>query len=279
MGGVLNPMQPAYAYDHGYDDRELEYLCDLVRQHTGIAMDETKRDLLYSRVTRRLKALDVETFSEYRKLLSSDSSGAETQQFINSITTNLTAFFRQQEQFDYLQKLLPDLAQRTTLKVWSTAASTGEEPYTIAYILGALLSSVNVRILATDIDTQVLQTAQTGVYTLDRLTNTPADFMRNAFLKGTGANEGKIRVKDELKSLVTFRPLNLLGPWPVSGPFDIVFCRSIVIYFDKPTQRQLFSRLAEVQRAGSYLFVGPSESLVKVSSDYELLGHSIYRRK
>jgi chemotaxis protein methyltransferase CheR len=264
---------------------EFERLRGLVREHTGIALSEGKRELVYGRLARRLRALKLASFADYIAVLERGDA-AELQEFTNAVTTNLTSFFREPHHFDYLaREFLPSLlahAGRTRrLRIWCCAASTGEEPYSIAMVLReaqAALSGWDVKLLATDVDSAALATGQAGIFNADRVLGLNPARVARFFEKGTGAQIGKVRANDELRQLITFRQLNLMHEWPMSGPFDAVFCRNVIIYFDKPTQCTLFERMATLQRPGDLLFLGHSENLYRVTERYELIGRTIYRR-
>lgn len=207
-------------------------------------------------------------------------------QFVNAITTNLTAFFREVHHFDYLATtLLPALLQdkvRRRLRLWSAGCSTGEEPYSLAMVVRETLpASVgwDTKILATDIDSNVLATARLGVYSTERASGLSPQHLQRWFRRGTGANAGLMRVVPALQELITFRQLNLMHDWPLRGPFDIIFCRNVAIYFDKATQRRLFDRFADQLDRQGYLFVGHSESLSAITERFELLGKTIYRKR
>ncbi|MCP4407164.1 MAG: protein-glutamate O-methyltransferase [Gammaproteobacteria bacterium] len=268
-----------------FTDQNFQNLRRIVREHTGISLTEAKRELVYSRLSRRLRKLNIKGFDEYTELLKTDDQG-ELTEFTNAITTNLTSFFREVHHFDYLAKtILPGMLERqrhsARLRVWSAGCSTGEEPYSIAIILSEVLPRIqewDVRILATDLDSNVVAHAADGVYAQERIKGLSQQRMRRWFRKGKGANEGKVRVVPELREIVSFRQLNLMHPWPMNGPFDIIFCRNVVIYFDKDTQRVLFDRFAELVDEQGHLFVGHSESLFNVTDRFRLIGKTIYRR-
>ncbi len=271
--------------DFVFTERDFEHIRGLVKQHTGIHLTEAKKDMVYSRLSRRLRTLGLARFSEYCALLDQDG-GEELNNFINSITTNLTAFFREEHHFRYLaQTLLPQLreekAAQRRLRVWSAGCSTGEEPYSIAMVIRETLADVDrwdVKILATDLDSNVLDRARSGIYDADRLQGLPEQRRRRWFRKGRGTNAGKVKVAAELQRMITFKRLNLLHEWPFRGPFDFIFCRNVVIYFDKDTQRRLFHRYAEVLPDGGHLFIGHSETLFRVCDRFRLIGQTIYRK-
>ena len=275
----------AGAADFELTDTQFHRIRALVREHTGIALSDAKRQLVYGRLSRRLRALKLDSFGEYIELL--EQGGAtELEEFTNAITTNLTSFFREPHHFEYLgTDVLPQIVARDTgarrSRIWCCAASTGEEPYSIAMVLreaASLLNGFDIKVLATDLDSAVLATAENGIYNAERLRTVGAARASRFFQKGSGAQAGKFRVQDELRSLITFKQLNLMHEWPLRGPFDAIFCRNVIIYFDKNTQRTLFERMAALQRPGDILFLGHSESLYRVSDKYELVGRTIYRR-
>ena len=268
-----------------YTDTHFRCIRDLVREHVGISMSDAKRELVYGRLARRLRRLGLDSFDQYCELLRHGGSG-ELEEFTNAITTNLTAFFREPHHFDYLAStLLPDLvrekAAHKRLRIWSAGCSTGEEPYSIAMTLAETIPGLDlwdVQILATDIDSNVLATGESGIYAENRIEGLSPGRKKRWFHKGGGGNAGKVRVVPELRRLVRFRKLNLVDCWPMRGPFDIIFCRNVVIYFDKPTQTALFDRFACMLGHGCPLFIGHSESLFKVSDRFKLIGKSMYSK-
>jgi chemotaxis protein methyltransferase CheR len=271
--------------DFELTDAQFHRIRALVREHTGIALSDAKRQLVYGRLSRRLRALKLGSFREYLELLDRGVA-TELEEFINAITTNLTSFFREPHHFAYLAThVLPQIVARDAgarrARIWCCAASTGEEPYSIGMVLreaAPLLHGFDVKVLATDLDSAVLATAANGIYNAERLTSVSSTRASRFFRKGSGTQAGKFRVQAELQNLITFKQLNLMHEWPVRGPFDAIFCRNVIIYFDKDTQRALFARMAALQRPGDILFLGHSESLYRVSDQYELVGRTIYRR-
>jgi len=277
-------MQPSAAAEREFhlSDREFDEIRKLVREHTGISLAESKRELVYSRLVRRLRRLSLRTFEDYIALLG-QGEAAELEEFTNAITTNLTSFFREGHHFEFLtETVFPALEKRNAatrrLRVWSAGCSTGEEPYSIAIALQEAMARFrgwDVRILATDLDSHVVAHAQAGEYKAERFEKM-ADQRCGRWFEETKA--GTLTASPALKSLITFRQLNLMHQWPFKGPFDIIFCRNVVIYFDKETQRALFDRMAELQRNDDHLFIGHSESLFKVCDRYQLIGKTIYRK-
>ncbi|RLA07561.1 MAG: chemotaxis protein CheR [Gammaproteobacteria bacterium] len=266
-------------------DNDFNRLRELVTKHTGINLSDAKRTLVYSRISRRLRELGLNQFKDYCDLIEQRNSN-ELENFSNAISTNLTAFFRESHHFDYLANtVLPQILannhDRQRLRIWSAGCSTGEEPYSLAMVVSEVMpknSTWDIKILATDLDTQVLATAKRGVYGPDRTSGLSPQRLKRWFTAGKGDQQGKVRVVPELQQMITFKQLNLMHDWPMRGPFDVVFCRNVVIYFDKPTQRVLFQRIAELMPAASHLLIGHSETLFNVSEQFELIGKTIYQR-
>jgi chemotaxis protein methyltransferase CheR len=268
-----------------FNDQDFTALRALVRKHTGISLSEAKRELVYGRLSRRLRALGLQSFSDYRGLLESDAQGAEMVEFCNAITTNLTAFFREAHHFEYLRdQVVMPLMKRGSgqrLRIWSAGCSTGEEPYSIAMTVRESLpdgARHDIKILATDLDSDVLSRARSGVYAQDRVKTLPAERVARFFREQGEGGAARYCVTPDLAELITFNQLNLMNPLPMKGPLDVIFCRNVVIYFDKETQRDLFQRYAQLQRPGDILFLGHSENIFNVSNDYTLIGKTIYRR-
>jgi chemotaxis protein methyltransferase CheR len=241
------------------------------------------------RLFRRLRALGLQQFSSYCELLRRDPQ-SELGELASVISTNVTAFFREVHHYDLLvAELLPRWLEDKRrsgerLRIWSAGCSTGEEPYALAMVLAEAIeqhgaSGVDAKILATDLSPQALETARRGVYPLDRLGGISDAHRRRWMLRGSGEYEGLASVHPKLRELVTIQPLNLLHEWPMKGPFDAIFCRNVVIYFDQPTKQRLFRRYAELLPAGGYLFLGHSESLHGISEDFELIGRTVYRKR
>lgn len=248
----------------------------LIYQRAGIALAESKQEMVYSRLARRLRARGLTSFARYLDELEHGDED-EWEAFTNALTTNLTSFFREAHHFP----LLAEHAKRTgaPFSVWCAASSTGEEPYSIAMTLCEAYDSLTppVRIVATDIDTRVLQTAAAGIYALERVEKLPREQLRRFFLKGRGDQGGFARVRPELQRLIEFRPLNLLGAsWPVQGPFDAIFCRNVMIYFDKPTQSRILSRFVPLMNPEGLLFAGHSENFVYATDAFTLRGKTVY---
>jgi chemotaxis protein methyltransferase CheR len=267
-----------------FTQADFDFLRGLVYDHAGIVVDEKKHDMLYARLARRLRALNLKTFAQYREYLRTHED-EELTNLINAVTTNLTSFFREPHHFDYLGRVvLPELLHRNEhtrrIRLWSAGCSTGEEPYSIAMVLEEVIPpwlEWDVKILATDVDTQVVEIARQGVYWEDRLNGVSQERLRRFFLRGRGAQAGKVRVDEELRRLVSVQPLNLLKDWPMRGPFDVIFCRNVMIYFDQAVQKRLVERLAQILAPRGHLFIGHSETLDGLTDRFELVGNTIYR--
>ena len=269
-----------------FTDKDFHILQRLANKHTGISLSDAKRELVYSRLTRRLRKLNLNKFSVYCQLLQDEANSEELVHFTNAITTNLTSFFREPHHFEYLTKNVcfqfkndPSAGKR--LRIWSAGCSTGEEPYSIAMSLVDTLPSaehLNIKILATDLDSNVLSKAINGIYIRDKIKTIASDRLKKYFYKSEDLHSNQLHINSQLKRLITFKQLNLMHEWPMKGPFDAIFCRNVVIYFDKPTQRILIERYANLLREGGYLFLGHSESLFKVTDRFKLVGQTIYQK-
>ena len=261
-----------------FTDADFERVRRMIHDHAGIALSPQKRDMVYSRLARRLRATGLERFADYVALLESPRGSEEWEHFVNSLTTNLTSFFREPHHFP----VLADLARNHPegLTVWCSAASTGEEPYSIAMTLADVYGSEvarKVKILASDLDTQVLQKAATGVYPMDRVARIPEDQLRRHVQRGRGDKVGLVRMRPELRELIVFRQINLLGDdWPVRGPLDVIFCRNVMIYFDKPTQRRILERFRPLMAQHGLLFAGHSENFHNAQDLFRLKGKTVY---
>jgi chemotaxis protein methyltransferase CheR len=260
-----------------FTDSDFSRIRTLIHRRAGIALGEHKRQMVYSRLSRRLRDLGIPQFSAYLGLLEDSRDGNEWQLFINSLTTNLTSFFREAHHFP----VLADLARKCTqpITVWCAAASTGEEPYSIAITLMEALGerASTARVIATDIDTSVLAKASAAVFTTEQVNRLSPDRLRRFFNKGTGANAGKVRVRPEVAAMVKFSRLNLLdSSWPVKEPVDAIFCRNVMIYFDKPTQKKLLDRFVPLLKPHGLLFAGHSENASLVNQTFKTVGQTVY---
>jgi len=282
---TLLPLPETRAREFEFNDSDFQALRTLVKEMTGINLAESKRELVYGRVSRRLRALNLSSFRAYRQLLET-GDGSELVAFCNALTTNLTSFFRESHHFDYLRDeyLVPlrEAGRRgDRVRIWSSACSSGEEPYSIAMTIAEALpdwQKWDIRILATDLDSDILARAQRGRYAADRVRGMDPGRLAKFFKEIKEGGETTYQVTAEFEKLITFKQINLMHDLPMSGPLNVVFCRNVIIYFDKDTQRGLFTRIAKLQRADDLLFLGHSETLFKVSDDYSLIGKTIYRR-
>jgi len=268
-------------HEFSFDGADFERVRKLIYQHAGISLHEGKRAMVYSRLSRRLRETGHRSFREYLQWLegaTGPSGEQEWQQFINCLTTNLTSFFREDHHFVAFAEALRSTSHKAP-RIWCNAASTGEEPYSIVMVLAeALGDKSGARLIASDIDTKVLSTARQGVYAADARGLSP-ERLRRHFMRGTGANAGHIRIKPELGQMVDFKPFNLMtAHWSMGEPFDMVFCRNVMIYFDHDTQRKVLERIHGVMKPGGLLFVGHSENFTDARDLFALRGKTIYQR-
>ncbi|WP_074580432.1 CheR family methyltransferase [Polaromonas sp. JS666] len=276
------PLHGAMASSAGPDflltDHDFSKIRTLIHQRAGIALSTQKRQMVYSRLARRLRELRLTEFSSYLRFLEADPHGDEWQQFTNALTTNLTAFFREAHHFPLLAEHAKKCAQ--PMSVWCSAASTGEEPYSIAMTLIEALgerAGAAASVMATDIDTQVLAKAQAGIFTMEQVSKLSPARLKRFFLKGAGAQAGKVRIRPEVAAMVKFEQLNLLdAKWALREPFDAIFCRNVMIYFDKPTQGRILQRFAPLMKPHGLLFAGHSENFSFASDTFRLKGQTVY---
>ncbi|WP_058616008.1 CheR family methyltransferase [Tepidimonas taiwanensis] len=252
----------------------------LIYQHAGISLHEGKQAMVYSRVSRRLRETGHDSFRSYLDWLESSRDPAEWQEFVNALTTNLTSFFRENHHFVELARMVREGGAGREWKIWCSAASTGEEPYSIAITMADVLGVQGAfRIWASDIDTRVLETAARGIYKLEQLRTVAPEQLRKYFLRGKGANEGLARVKPELQKHLQFFTLNLVDEsWPLREEFDAIFCRNVMIYFDHDTQRRVLARLHRLLRPHGTLFVGHAENFSDARDLFRLRGKTIYEK-
>ena len=270
--------------EYNFQDKHFQIIRKRVYELCGITLSEIKKDMVYGRLVRRLRALNINSFDEYCDLVLRDKSN-ELTEFVNAITTNLTSFFRENHHFEILaQKISNELIKTKhskKIRIWSAGCSTGEEPYSIAITMKESIpdkAGWDLKILATDLDTSVLDTAKAGIYKYERVEKIHPQRLKRWFRKGKGDLSTYVKVVPEIQEIVTFKQLNLMLEWPMKGPFDVIFCRNVVIYFNKDTQKKLFNRFADMLSTGGYLCVGHSESLHGVSTRFQLLGNTIYKK-
>jgi chemotaxis protein methyltransferase CheR len=259
---------------------DFERVRKLLHEHAGIALSAAKQDMVYSRLARRVRVCGDRSFAQYLARLERKDA-REWEAFINSLTTNLTSFFREAHHFESLSRHLKSIAEKRTIKIWCNAASTGEEPYSIAMTAVEAFNSPTppVSIIASDLDTQVLAQAERGIYPAERVAKLAPEQVSRHFLKGNGVPEGSLQAKPELRRLIAFRRINLLeAGWPVQGPLDAIFCRNVMIYFDKKTQYDVLKRFVPLLREDGLLFAGHSESFLHATDLFRSLGRTIYER-
>jgi len=269
-------------------DKDFKFLAGLLHEKTGIVLNEKKREMMYGRLVRRLRVLNIKSFAEYCNYLRSSSGKEELNFTLNAITTNTTNFFREKHHFAYLQdQILPPLRKQLEqnpqhhFRIWSAGCSSGQEPYSIAMVMRKALGkkSQNSKILATDIDNAVLATGSLGQYDAKLCQETiPRIFLASHSRKIKNPKADLVEISDEIKQYISFKQLNLLHDWPMKGTFDVIFCRNVMIYFNKETQNQLVQRFAQYLKPGGILFIGHAESLLSVTDIFKCVGKTIYRK-
>ena len=272
------------ANEFALGEREFERVRERLYDVAGISLSDAKRTMVIARLSRIVRTMKLASFAEYLDFLETKGTGADAQDFVNALTTNLTRFWREEHHFAHLIGHVGDLMKTRTsvsekrLRIWSAGCSTGQEPYTIALsLLDAFpdLKRWDFKILATDIDTNVLAKAATGIYPENELNGLSAERQRQFERVG----DGTVRVPLAVRSLVSFKPLNLMTAWPMKGPFDAIFCRNVAIYFDKATQGELFGRLGKLIVPEGFLYIGHSENLGSGGEGFRLVGKTIYQSK
>ena len=264
-----------------FTNDDFHHIRSLIYRVAGISLSPSKKDLVYSRLARRLRARQVDSFSAYIRLLESGDQ-REREEFVNALTTNMTSFFREAHHFPILSKHLGTIPKSNQIQIWTCASSSGEEPYSIAMTVVDHFKTFNapVRILATDIDTNVLEKARRGVYSLDQLQKLSPEQLKRFFLKGEGENKGFARVKPELQQMITFRRFNLLdAQWSVREKFDVIFCRNVMIYFDKNTQYEILKKMQPCMQPHGLFFAGHSESFHHAADLFKVCGKTVYSPK
>ncbi|PTW55057.1 CheR-type MCP methyltransferase [Breoghania corrubedonensis] len=271
-----------------FTDEDFAALSKLVYDNSGIVLKAHKKSMVYSRLTKRLRQLNLRTFRDYCALVSGRRGESELGLLINAITTNLTKFMREPHHFEHLAAtVLPEIREeahrtgRRRMRIWSAGCSTGEEPYSIAMTICQGFRDLNnwdARILATDLDTSVLAHASAGIYPIDAFSQVPRPLIAHHFSR-TPSTDAGLTAAPDLRRLIAFKQLNLLGQWPMRGPFDAIFCRNVMIYFDAPTKTRLINRFADLLRPDGWLYIGHSESLLDRQTTFELKGRTIYRKR
>ena len=272
-----------------FTEKDFMFIKELLLDQAGISLNNDKSELVYSRLARRLRQLGLEDFSDYCELLKEKNS-REIEHCLNAITTNHTSFFREDHHFKFLSNVLlnghvkkaKDEGGKRRFRIWSAGCSSGEEPYSIAITVkefGKDLAGWDVKILAADIDSNILEQAKAGVYRQFNEKDSVLSGRRRWFQKGKGSNEGLVKVIPEIRDMVEFRKMNLKGQWSLEEKFDVIFCRNVMIYFDKEIKIQIFKNFASSLVESGHLIVGHSESLNQLSSDFIALGGTIHRKK
>jgi chemotaxis protein methyltransferase CheR len=257
---------------------DFEKVSRLIYEHAGISLKSSKQDMVYSRLARRLRATGFDNFRDYLAMLEKNDP-VEWEAFVNSLTTNLTSFFREPHHFPLLAEHVIKQNGHHPISLWCSAASTGEEPYSMAMTMVDAFGSFTppVSILATDVATNVLAKAEAGVYPIEHVEKLAADRVKRFFLRGTGAQSGFVKVRPELQAMITFRPVNLLADsWPIRGPLDAIFCRNVMIYFDKQTQLKILQRFVPLLQPEGLIFAGHSESFYNAAHLLRLRGRTVY---
>ncbi len=276
MGKLLSRTTTTAEREFNFDRTDFDAVRKMLYQLTGIRLAESKDSMVYSRLARRIRALRLTSFQSYLQYL--HAHNAETEQFVNALTTNLTSFFREPHHFDVLADYLKAHPEMKT--IWCAASSTGEEPYSIAMVVAEVFGrfDVPIEIIATDIDSQVLQKARAGIYAAERIRSLDAQRCKQFFYRGTGSKQGFVKVVPELQEMVQFRQLNLLDKkWDVRGPIDIIFCRNVMIYFDKPTQVSILERMVKLLPPQGLYIAGHSENFSLATHLVKSAGQTTYK--
>lgn len=264
-----------------FSQDQFQAVSRLAGQVCGLNLHPGKKELVRARLAVRMRELRVADVDSYLSLLAADGSGREAARLMDLLTTNKTSFFREPEHFQFLlDRVVPErFAPQRRLRVWSAGCSTGEEPYSLAMVLHAeLRNGADVRILATDVSSRVIETARQGVYAADAVRCVPALLRQRSLRRAVRDDASGWMVRDEVRALVRFARLNLMAPWPMRGPFDLICCRNVMIYFDRPTQQRLVQRFRELLAPGGYFFAGHSESFAGLEHDFEYVQPAVYRR-
>jgi chemotaxis protein methyltransferase CheR len=271
-------MTNTHEQDFVFTDTDFRRVVGLIYARAGIRLNDSKQSMVYSRLARRLRVLDLERFSDYLNSLEADPKSGEWQHFTNALTTNLTFFFREKHHFEMLTEQLQHL--HGPVRIWCSASSTGEEPYSLAMTAVEAYGKLrpDVEIIASDLDTQVLNKAKNGIYSMDKLDKVSQERCKIFFLKGRGENTGQARIRRELREMIEFKQINLLASsWPLTPYFDAIFCRNVMIYFDQPTQRVMLEKMGRLLKSDGLLYVGHSENLHHMSEWFHSCGKTVYR--
>ncbi len=265
-------------------ESQFQRISVMVKDLCGINLHLGKKELVKARLSKRLRSLGLGNFDHYADLVRSDTSGVELTLMLDLISTNLTSFFRENEHFRYFAEHIVESAKSrpsNQLRVWSAGCSSGEEPYTVGIVLSENICDIqrwDIRILATDLSTRVLERAKRGLYAANRFDNMPAHIRSRYFTPVRSGDEKVFQVNNQLRSMAHFGRLNLMEPWPMNGPFDVIFCRNVMIYFDKPTQGKLIQRYFDILAPGGTLFIGHSESLTGIKHSFRYVQPTVYEK-
>jgi len=263
-------------------EAQFNAISSLVKSLAGINLTDAKKELVRARLAKRLRKLGLATFDDYVEYLQNDTTGAELVAMLDVLSTNTTYFFREAKHLEWLrQEVLPRVAARRRVRIWSAGCSSGEEPYSIAIVLLEAIPDLadwDAAILATDLSTEVLARARQGIYPASRLREVPPMLLGRHFTLVATKPERTYRVNDPVRRLVHFARLNLMGRWPMKGPFDVIFCRNVMIYFDRPTRQELIARFHSILAPGGTLFIGHSESLTGISHSFRYVLPTVYRK-
>jgi len=273
----------AFNREFEFRNQDFHFIANLVQDKTGIVLASHKQDMVYTRIARRLRNLNLKTFREYCHLLQSELGKDEMGNFVNALTTNLTSFFREEHHFEHLRDnvllpLLEHCSANKRIRLWSSACSSGAEPYSMAMVCYETIPNIerwNIKILATDIDTGMLEKSRAGIYSQNEFKDVPAALTKKYTL---ALPNGKLAMHAKLKNIISFKHLNLVETWPFKGPFDAVFCRNVIIYFSKDTQKTIFSQMSKKISSKGWLYLGHSETLHGISEDYQHCGKTTYRK-
>lgn len=272
------PSVDGHDREFAFTKENFERVCQLIYEYAGISLKPSKQHMVYSRLARRLRVNGLDNFKDYLVLLESGNKD-EWEAFVNSLTTNLTSFFREPHHFPLLAEHVIKQKGQHQISLWCAAASSGEEPYSIAMTMVDAFGSFTppVTIVASDLDTNVLAKAEAGVYPMERIEKLSDDVVKRFFLRGTGAQAGYVRVRPELRAMINFRQINLLSnDWQIRGPLDVIFCRNVMIYFDKETQLKILQRFAPLLQPDGLVFAGHSESFHNAAHLFRLRGKTVY---
>ena len=279
-------MIQAYSEIAGLTWPQFTAISRLVKERCGINLHQGKMALVAARLHKRLRALKFASFGQYLEYIRNDAEGTETTAMLDALTTNVTHFFREPQHFYYLKStvlpwILRQHDQDRRIRIWSAGCSSGEEPYSIAILLRSAIKNLgnwDLRVLATDLSRQMLKLARQGIYEPHQLRQVPLTLISQNFTPSKSGLQISYQIKEPLKRVVDFAQLNLVDPWPMKGPFDAVFCRNVMIYFDKPTQQQLVARFWKILAPGGALFIGHSESLTGIQHRFSYQQPAVYKK-